>query len=156
MRPVTILLARHAHAGRRSEWRDDDRLRPISERGQRQSIGIRDHLAEHAIGRIVSSPYLRCVQTVEPLAEMLGLEIEIRDELAEGSDLDATYELLRSLDAVDGLACSHGDMIPPLLERLVDDGMDTDGPLIDQKGSIWVVECREQRPWFGRYLPPFA
>ena len=153
---MTILLSRHAHAGKRSEWVGDDRLRPLSERGLAQSIGIRDHFAELPIGRIVSSPYIRCIQTMEPIAELLGLSVEVRDELAEEADADAAYALLLELDAVDGLACSHGDMIPLMLRRLVAEGMDTDGPLVDQKGSTWVIDLRDGHPRHGRYVAPFA
>ncbi len=153
---MTILLARHAHAGKRSEWVGDDRLRPLSDRGRAQSKGICDHFADVPIGRIVSSPYVRCVQTMEPIAKSLGIEIEIRDELAEDADADDAFALLLELDEVDGIACSHGDMIPLLLERLVAAGMETDGPLVDQKGSTWVVDSRRGRPAIGRYVPPFA
>jgi hypothetical protein len=34
--------------------------------------------------------------------------------------------------------------------------MDADGPLIDQKGSAWVIELRNGKPFRGRYVPPSA
>jgi broad specificity phosphatase PhoE len=151
---VTIHLVRHAHAGKRSEWPDDDLLRPLSERGWAQANHVRKVLDETPVGRIVSSPFVRCLQTVEPLAESLDLTIEQCDALAENAHGDPAYALLLELDAVDGVACSHGDVIPALLRRLVADGMFVDGPLLDQKGSMWIVELREGRPFRGRYVPP--
>lgn len=151
---MTVHLIRHAHAGRRSEWTGDDRQRPLSERGIRQSSAIADAVGDLVVGRILSSPYLRCIQTVEPLSTRQDLTIEVDEVFAEGSPLDAAYTTLLALDAVDGAVCSHGDLIPVLLRRLVADGMDTDGPIIDQKGSLWRIEFRGNRPFRGSYVPP--
>ena len=67
----------------RSEWEGDDRLRPLDERGRRQAEALVDALAAFPITRIFSSPYDRCVQTVEPLAAQRGLPVELREELGE-------------------------------------------------------------------------
>jgi 8-oxo-dGTP diphosphatase len=140
---VTIFLIRHAHAGKRSEWTADDRLRPLSQRGVAQSQLLTEVVGDLVIG---------CMQTVEPLAEKYQLSIEESDAFAEGADGDAAYRLLLDLDAHDGVACSHGDVIPDLLQRLVADGMETDGPLLDHKGSAWIIELRNGRPFHGRYV----
>ena len=151
---MTIFLTRHAHAGKRSEWTTDDRLRPLSKRGKSQADALTSVVGELVVGRILSSPYVRCVQTMEPLAEKFELNIAESDAFAEGANGNEAYQLLLELDEHDGIACSHGDVIPDLLRRLVADGMDTDGPLIDQKGSTWVIELRNGRPFHGRYVPP--
>lgn len=151
---MTIFLLRHAHAGKRSEWTTDDSLRPLSDRGLDQSRALTGVVGDLVVGRIVSSPFVRCMQTVQPLAEKFELTVEPSSAFAEGADIDHAYRLLLELDDVDGVACSHGDIIPHLLRRLVADGMDTDGPLIDQKGSAWIIEMRDQRPFLGRYVPP--
>ncbi len=59
-------LIRHAHAGKRGTVDDD--LRPLSERGTTQARAIAESLAGSAIARIVSSPLVRCVETVVPIA----------------------------------------------------------------------------------------
>lgn len=153
---MTIFLTRHAHAGKRSQWEGDDRFRPLSERGGAQSDGLADLLASDSPRRLVSSPYVRCMQTLQPLAARLQLEVEAEEALAEGADLDAALAVLLSLDATDGVACSHGDLIPPLLRALRDLGMATDDPLLDQKGSLWVIRTEAGRPVHGRYHPPRA
>lgn len=153
---MTIYLVRHAHAGKRSEWKGDDEERPVSTRGVEQSESIRDLLLAGGVGRIVSSPYVRCVQTVEPAAERIGLTVETDERLAEGADVDDSMDLLLSLASTDGAACSHGDMIPLLLEQLVAQGMEVKGPLLHQKGSVWTIEVTDGRPVRGRYTPPSA
>ena len=60
---------------------------------------------------VVSSPAVRCVQTVEPLAAALGLEVELDDRLAEGGGSSA--RVLLEEDGV--VACTHGDVIFELL-----------------------------------------
>ena len=109
---MSVLLLRHARAGERAAWTGDDTLRPLDDRGLRQALALRD-LAQRAIGRIVSSPYRRCIETVEPLAEALGIPIELDDRLAEGASPQLALALLAELDG--GLACTHGDVIEAVL-----------------------------------------
>jgi 8-oxo-dGTP diphosphatase len=151
---VTIFLTRHAHAGKRSAWQGDDSLRPLSERGITQALDLAKVLAGETPRRLVSSPFVRCLQTLEPLGTRMALEVEPDATLAEGGDVDRALALLLSLDPVDGVACSHGDLIPPLLRALRDLGMTTDGPLLNQKGSLWVIETSAGRPTIGTYQPP--
>ena len=94
---MSVLLLRHARAGERDEWTGDDTLRPLDERGRLQALALRD-LSQRAIGRIVSSPYRRCVETVEPLAEALGIPVELDDRLAEGAPPQLALSLLAELD----------------------------------------------------------
>lgn len=109
---VSVLL-RHASAGHYGDWGDEDHLRPLDERGWRQAAELVETLVPLGVLRIVSSPYTRCVQTVEPLAAALGLDVERDERLAEGAE-DAAAELLREEGVV---ACTHGDVIHALLGR---------------------------------------
>lgn len=153
---MTIFLVRHAHAGKRSEWEGDDSVRPLSARGEAQTVAVTELLADRKVRRVVSSPYVRCLQTVEPLAAKMGVAVEPDLRLAEGADVDPALELLLSLDEHHGVACSHGDLIPELLRRLVTMGMAVDGPLLDQKGSVWTIHTKDGVPTRGRYAPPGA
>jgi len=151
---VPIHLVRHAHAGKRSAWDDDDRLRPLSEKGEAQATWLANRLGEQPIGRVVSSPFRRCVQTVEPLAAALGLKVETNEALSEGADTAEALAFLLELEADHGVACSHGDVIPQILRRLRADTMEVDGPLLDSKGSLWILECERGKVLRGRYVPP--
>jgi 8-oxo-dGTP diphosphatase len=105
-----VLLIRHARAGDRAEWEGDDRLRPLDERGWSQAEELVDLLSEFPIERIVSSPYDRCVQTVEPLARSRGLAIELREELAEEVQMTDGAKLVRALFGEDVAVCCHGGL----------------------------------------------
>jgi phosphohistidine phosphatase SixA len=112
---VIVLLVRHARAGRRSEWEGDDHLRPLDEKGRRQAEGLVELLAPHRVDRILSSGYVRCVQTVDPLAEARGLAVDEADELAEGKVRADVIGLLERLDAACPVLCTHGDVVLELL-----------------------------------------
>ncbi len=110
---MTSVLVRHASAGHRLDWEHDDRLRPLDARGRRQSADLVELLRPLGVRRILSSPYVRCVQTVEPLAAALGLEVELDERLEEGKG-GAAAELLRE-DGV--VCCTHGDIVEALVDR---------------------------------------
>jgi phosphohistidine phosphatase SixA len=69
-------LVRHAHAGDKRAWTGPDRLRPLSGSGRREAHGLLVQLRPYPVVRILSSPAVRCVQTVEPLAQRRGLPVE--------------------------------------------------------------------------------
>ena len=56
---------------------------PLTPLGSRQAERLAETLRPCGIARIVSSPYLRACQSVEPLARQLGLAIETDDRLIE-------------------------------------------------------------------------
>jgi 8-oxo-dGTP pyrophosphatase MutT (NUDIX family)/phosphohistidine phosphatase SixA len=146
-------LIRHAKAGSRSEWSEDDRVRPLSKKGRAQAEGIARGLATLEVTRIISSPYVRCVQTVRPLALASGIPIEERDELAEGARIAASWELLQGLSGSAAL-CSHGDVIPALIRRAEKDGARMMSPLEFSKGSVWRLERVAGRVVGGTQLLP--
>ena len=94
---MPLLVIRHARAGERSEWQGDDRRRPLDKRGRRQADALVEALADFPITRILSSPYDRCVQSVEPLASARGLTVESCDELGEERQGVEGADLARSL-----------------------------------------------------------
>ncbi len=149
-----MFLVRHAHAGNRSQWGGDDVDRPISAKGRQQAAGITAVLADADIRAVSSSPALRCIETVEPLAAGRGLTVVVDKRLSEGSEPRPCIEALAD-PAADGLVlCSHGDLIPKVIRRLSADGMRTKDPNLSQKGSIWVLQVEEGKVVSGRYLPP--
>jgi phosphohistidine phosphatase SixA len=151
---VAVLLIRHAHAGNRNDWHTDDRLRPLSAKGRRQSTSLSRSLKLWPPERVLSSPYLRCTETVEPFAESFGLKIEEVAELAEGAG-DAALVLIRSLASSDVALCTHGDITATVLVTLAkQDGVDVGRRLRHAKGSTWVLESRGDRFVKATYRPP--
>ena len=140
------VLVRHARAGKRAAWKGDDRLRPLDERGRRQAAGLVAPLTAFGVDRLVSSPYVRCVQTLVPLADSLGLAVEERDELAEGATADAVRRLLGDLAPHTPALCTHGDVVESLLGE--QRGL--------RKGAARVFELAEGELRLGADVPPPA
>jgi phosphohistidine phosphatase SixA len=151
---VPAFLIRHAHAGSRRAWAGDDTERPLSAKGRRQAEALRARLAGVPVERVLSSPMVRCRQTAEPLAADRGLAVEVRAELDEGADLAGALGLLRSLASQPAALVGHGDLIPDLVARLVDEGMSTTDPVRSEKGSMWIIELDGDRAVRASYEPP--
>lgn len=125
-----ILLVRHGRAGKRGQSGGDDSMRPLDTKGRSQAAALPDLLAAYPVTRVLTSPYIRCVQTVDPLARRLGVEIEQRLELAEGTPPRPVRDLLASLAGETAAVCTHGDIIAELI-----------GPGREaKKGSVWVLD----------------
>jgi 8-oxo-dGTP diphosphatase len=150
---TTLLVVRHGHAGDRERWDGPDERRPLSKKGRRQAAGLVTVLEGFEIGRIVSSRYVRCLESVVPLACERRLGIEAHPALAEGSSV---AELGAFVAEVGGTAvlCTHGDVLWNLLVDLAHYRTDGDGDLPMAKGSTWVVESQGTRLAAVRYLPP--
>ena len=156
--PVPMYLVRHAKAGHRETWHasEPDELRPISKAGRRQAkrlVGVFDGLP---VRRLFSSPYLRCIQSLEPLAEARGLDIDLAQELSEGGS-PAAAEALILAAAADGPAAfsTHGDVQEGVIEELLDRGARHDGARVAfKKGSTWVLEVVGGKIASIRYVAP--
>src|SRR5262245_38863773 len=121
---VTVSLVRHAKAGSRHAWHGKDRLRPLSQAGRAQATGLVDAFDGQALDRLLSSPYLRCVETLEPLALSRGLAIETDEALAEGAPVQDALRLIRETARGGNAAlCTHGDVLTAMLRRLGEDGV---------------------------------
>ena len=105
-----MLVIRHASAGDREEWEGDDRLRPLDAKGFAQAARLAQLLDGYEISRVLSSPALRCVQTVEPLAHERGLEVQGRDELTEERQGTDGAALAQSLEGQDVAFSVHGGL----------------------------------------------
>lgn len=142
---MVIHLIRHAHAGRRREWTGDDSLRPLSEKGRAQARVIAQCLEGAALDLLLSSRFLRCVQTLEPLAEGSGLAVANDPALTEGATGAAALDLLIAA-AAEGQrvgACSHGDVIPAMIDEAVARGAVLDGPPTARKGARYELHLAD-------------
>ena len=141
---MAVYLVRHAKAGSRNEFDGDDRNRPLTASGHRQSQELARRLAAVAPTTIVSSPYVRCVQTVEPLAVAVDVSVRTSELLAELGTEHASIgkPVLDLLDTLPegAVVCSHGDVIPAILAALEDRGLRIHGEPQWQKASVWVLE----------------
>ncbi|MCQ3802558.1 MAG: NUDIX hydrolase [bacterium] len=151
----TLFVVRHAVAGSRQRWSDPDHIRPLTRKGWRQAYALADRLAPEGIERLLSSPYVRCMQTLEPLGELLGLPVEEHPALAEGRGMRATMELFEELKETNAALSSHGDIIPSAILRLSETGTALSDPIyFCKKGSIWAVNVIGGTPVSAHYEPP--
>ncbi len=154
-----VHLYRHAHAGSRKRWVGDDSARPLSDKGRLQAGRVADRLEPFGIDKILSSPYDRCVQSVEPLADRLARPIESLSGLEEGNPVDPAIAAIHELAGLEVVMCSHGENIPEILRRLERSGtvLQSDNGWFDcKKASIWEVEVVAGRPATATYRPPPA
>jgi 8-oxo-dGTP diphosphatase len=146
----TLILVRHARAGDRAEWDGPDDLRPLDDRGRAQARRLADVLPVFGPVELLSAPPLRCVQTIEPLAERTGLDIRPAPEIGEegfAADPEAALALVERLLAPTDrpgvtVVCSQGGAIPSVLEHL---GVRPRGARVQPpsaKGSCWVLGGR--------------
>ena len=148
-----IYLVRHAKAGERRVWEGDDEARPLSKKGWRQSEAIGKRLAGKGVTSLHSSPYVRCVQTLEPLAKRLDVEIHHEQRLYEGEPFEGVLDLIN--EVADGaVLCSHGDIIPAVMQALARRGMEVQTPPDWRKGSIWVLKRKNGKITKGKVWPP--
>jgi 8-oxo-dGTP diphosphatase len=158
----TVLLVRHGAAGNRSDWKDDDRLRPLDETGQVQADALVWLLTRFEVRDIVSADYVRCVQTVEPLSEAVGLTIRMEPAFSEDGYEGRQAFAVRSLreigsDGVAAVVCSQGGVIPDLLSRLAtEDRLEAEAPFTAKKGSVWSLTFANRTLIAAEYFPPLA
>ena len=149
---MTIYLVRHAKAGSRRAWTAEDDLRPLPPAGRRQAERIADALIDVGAKRIVSSPYVRCRQTLDPLAQRLRLPLELSDALAEGALLTDTLRLLEKMAAETSVLCTHGDVVENVIHHLASNGVEIDDDRLE-KGATWVLDTRDGEIVSARYVP---
>ena len=145
---MRLFVVRHVKAGDRSRWQGVDEERPASKNGRRQAIALADRLEPEEVTALISSPALRCIQTLEPLADRLGIKIEIDERLAEGSPFEHALAVVR--DAPDrALLCSHGDVVTDLIEALARRGMELTTAPDWRKATLWVLDGEADREATG-------
>ena len=134
-----LYLVRHAKAGERRLWTGNDLDRPLSRKGWKQSEAIAKRLARLDPTALLSSEYIRCIQTLEPLGDRLQRPITVEPRLTEDEPVEPLLELLA--EAPNGaVLCSHGDLIPAAIVALRKQGADVRTPVDWRKASVWVLK----------------
>lgn len=152
---MTIFLIRHGSAGKRNDADPSDDARRLDHKGAHQAATIATLLGGEPISRTVSSPAVRCVETIEPLATTRGTPIERHSHLAEGTPIEQSWALVEGFAAagITAAMCSHGDVIPDLVRRAQLRGMTVAGATGCSKGSIWALHWDGARFDRGTYTP---
>jgi len=162
----TVLLVRHAKAGRKSEWPGPDDERPLSPAGREQAAALRALLPLFAPARVHAADRTRCVETVAGLASDLGVPVVIEPLLTEEAyrcdPVAATHrlEIIARGPGVPAI-CSQGGAIPGMIRRLAEKSGLRLGNVPCKKGSIWVLSFHPAKPrhllaadYISTALPP--
>lgn len=141
---TTVLVVRHAVAGSKSRYKGDDRARPLDKKGRAQAESLVGLLLAFGATDLYAAPRARCHQTLEPLAEELGVPIGDEPTLTEeayADDRAAGRERFDDITRSDGtpVICTQGKVIPDLIAWWCDrDGVKPDKSR-NRKGSTWVL-----------------
>ena len=151
-----VYLVRHAHAGKKANWHGPDLDRPLSVQGRREALGLIERLGAHPLGRLLSSPAQRCLQTVQPLAGRLGRPLEPNQALGVDGTAAGVLELLTSPALRQAVLCTHGELIGEVFGELQRAGIELSAPPRWPKGSAWMLELEGGKGWRATYLEPLA
>jgi 8-oxo-dGTP pyrophosphatase MutT (NUDIX family)/phosphohistidine phosphatase SixA len=119
----SLVLVRHGKAVSRGSWNGPDATRPLVERGVKQAAGLVDVVTSWAPKRIVSSPAVRCVATVMPLAAATGIPVKrdggISQEAWESGDDDVRRVVGKRVRVgKSAVLCSHGPVLPEIVREI--------------------------------------
>jgi broad specificity phosphatase PhoE len=106
----TLWLIRHAHRLDfiQPEWFDTAVYRydpPLSAAGGDRSIALAQEFSQVQVDRLYTSPFLRTIQTADPLARLLQLPIRLEWGLCEWLCQDWTSGFPETMPIADLMAC---------------------------------------------------
>lgn len=154
----TVLVVRHGTAGRKARYHGDDRLRPLDKKGRAQALSLVPQLLAFGASSVFAADRTRCRQTVEPLAEELGVGISMEPALTEeayAADPGAAHERMLEIAASGGTPtiCTQGKVIPYLIDWWCRrDGAKPDKSR-NRKGSTWVLSLAGGKVIAADHLP---
>jgi 8-oxo-dGTP diphosphatase len=146
----TVLIVRHGTAGRKSRFSGDDTKRPLDKRGRAQAEALVPQLLAFGASDVYAADRLRCHQTVEPLAEELGVTIHNEPNLTEESYAKnpkrGRQRVVRIAEREGTpVICTQGKVIPDLIAWWCErDGVRPDKSR-NRKGSTWVLSLSAGR-----------
>ena len=146
----TVLIVRHGTAGSKSRFKGDDRKRPLDKNGRAQAESLVGVLLAFGADRLFAADRVRCLSTLEPLAEELGTSIHSDKLLTEEAYADNRKAVRqRFLEIADTagtpVICSQGKVIPDVIEWWCErDGVRPDKSR-NRKGSTWVMSLHDGR-----------
>ena len=158
---VRMVLVRHGHAGTKEGWAGDDRLRSLDARGVRQAKHLADVVVPLNPTRLISSPYTRCLQTMELIATKTGLPVEEDVAFTPNAGKPAV-EMVRAIASTDStdssgcvVICTHGEGIGEILGVLSsDDGVRLSRRPPGLKGCAWILDFHKGKVTSARYVSP--
>jgi 8-oxo-dGTP diphosphatase len=146
----TVLVVRHGTAGSKSRFSGDDKMRPLDKKGRAQAEALVGQLSAFGPTDVYAADRVRCRQTVEPLAEELGVVICDEPTLTEEAYADNPKRGRKRMLEIASLhrtpvICTQGKVIPDLIAWWCErDGIRPDKSR-NRKGSTWVLSLADDR-----------
>jgi len=116
-------MVKHIYVIRHCEAKGQSSDASLTEQGFHQAEALAMFFADKKIDRIITSPFLRAIQTIEPLSTRGNINVEIDERLSERilgtSDLPDWYEKLRATFTDMELKFEGGESSNEAMERIV-------------------------------------
>lgn len=155
-RPVIVL--RHAKAKPRSTWAGAEGERTLAATGKRQALAVGRLLEAWHPERIISSPWIRCMQTVFPYSKASGISIKEKRSLTEADNARAPRRARKTAESLFEkrdravVLCTHRPVLPTVLHVLGEhvgkrlrSHLPTHDPYL-KPGEMWVLQVSVDHP----------
>ena len=154
----TVLIVRHGTAGRKARYRGEDRKRPLDSTGRSQAESLVPQLLAFGATNVYAADRLRCIQTVKPLADELGVPITVEATLTEEAYAEnpkAAHRRVLEIAASGGtpVICTQGKVIPYLIDWWCARDEVKPAKSRNRKGSTWILSLAEGRLVAADHLP---
>ncbi|MDQ1588538.1 MAG: 8-oxo-(d)GTP phosphatase [Microbacteriaceae bacterium] len=118
-----IIALRHGKATAPTSWSGPDATRPLTERGVQQSATNVATIEAWRPLKIITSPAVRCVATVAPLAAATGIKPKQESNLSQDAWEDGSANVRevvgkRVRKRTSAVLCSHGPVLPEILREV--------------------------------------
>jgi 8-oxo-(d)GTP phosphatase len=138
IRTAVFVVLRHTQARERSSWDGPDELRPLTEQGMADARALVPPFTAFGLTRVVSSDAVRCVDSVRPFADAIGVSLEPQPVLSEERYLEqplGAEKLTRALlaDGARTVVCSHRPVLPEVIRAAAEQA-----PYLDPKEPLHV------------------
>jgi 8-oxo-dGTP pyrophosphatase MutT (NUDIX family)/phosphohistidine phosphatase SixA len=119
-RTRTLIVLRHAQARTRTGWKGNDLERPLTKPGEVQAHKLEPLLGAYGVKNVLTSPAMRCAQTVETYARSIKALMEVDDRLAEETKpARVDRSVATAVDRKGPLViCTHRPTLPWVFESL--------------------------------------
>ncbi|MDO5645154.1 MAG: NUDIX hydrolase [Dermabacter sp.] len=116
-----IIIQRHGAAQSRSSWRAGDEAgRPLRLKGKKQAKALTPLVAAYSPRTVVTSPWKRCLDTIEPFAHEGGMDIVTKPELTEHAHTERPSRAAAVMERVIAeargtIVCTHRPVLPTVI-----------------------------------------
>lgn len=149
---MILYFLRHGLAADRDTWKEEDALRPLTDKGRQQMKQIAEALSDLVpdLDAILTSPLVRARQTAQIVAEKLGMEESLVEDtrLSPGFGMDELSQIIEEQAAAEGLILvGHEPDFSLIVSELIGGGR-----LVFKKGGLGRVDLVSSNPLQGELV----